>query len=249
MSDFLMSCFMQGRRPKHRRLFMRPIPAPISSRTFCVPVTSRVSSSLRLRQIDGCCGICAGRLLVQADVLGQLRKSVLPARPRRRYHRFARLKSGKGAGSRQGFDDLPRMDASRVEVFSEVVYELLAAGSEVLVTCTPTCDAYSDLHRDRVKLSARRFLLTDDEMKHTVRATDSPHAKCRAACGCVWPDESRPVAAGGRAQGVASKRSACGVSSCWRCEGSLSELVSARRVMRTRRLRDREDYPLLGVCA
>ena len=74
------------------------------------------------------------------------------------------------------------MDASRVEAFSEVVDELLAAGNEVLVTCTPTCDAYSDLHRDRVKLSARRFLLTDGEMERTARAAGSPHAKCRAAC-------------------------------------------------------------------
>lgn len=128
------------------------------------------------------------------------------------------------------------MDASRVEVFSEVVDELLAAGSEVLVTCTPTCDAYSDLHRDRVKLSARRFLLTDDEMKHTVRATDSPHAKCRAAC-VAWgsDDGGRLVAAWppkSRLQAFCSRR-----FSCWRWgrEASPSSFRLLARVMRTRR--------------
>ena len=88
LSDVVL---MQGPPPQVRRLFRDPF-APSSHRGPSALPRRRALSRRpsRLRQIDGCCGICAGRLLVQANVLGQLRKPVLPARPRRRYHRIAR---------------------------------------------------------------------------------------------------------------------------------------------------------------
>lgn len=63
------------------------------------------------------------------------------------------------------FEDVPRFDDARVEKFSQVIDELLEAGNEVLVTCAPSCDAYGELHRDRLKLSASDLLLSESECK------------------------------------------------------------------------------------
>lgn len=251
MSDFLMSCSCRGRRPKH----------VASSATHSRP--HLIADLLRSRDV--------ARFLVAPTGFG---KSTVAAEYAQVVFSFrqtfwvncespcflrdldagiiaSRVAEIGGAGSLVVFDDLPRMDASRVEVFSEVVDELLAAGSEVLVTCTPTCDAYSDLHRDRVKLSARRFLLTDDEMKHTVRATDSPHAKCRAACVAWGSDDGGRLVAGMAAEEPPASVLLAAFLMLAMGKGSLSELVSlvgARHANEAISLIE-EDYPFLGVCA
>ena len=251
MSDFLMSCSCKGRRPKH----------VASSATHSRP--HLIADLLRSRDV--------ARFLVAPTGFG---KSTVAAEYAQVVFSFrqtfwvncespcflrdldagiiaSRVAEIGGAGSLVVFDDLPRMDASRVEVFSRVVDELLAAGSEVLVTCTPTCDAYSDLHRDRVKLSARRFLLTDDEMKHTVRATDSPHAKCRAACVAWGSDDGGRLVAGMAAEEPPASVLLAAFLMLAMGKGSLSELVSlvgARHANEAISLIE-EDYPFLGVCA
>lgn len=251
MSDFLMSCSCRGRRPKH----------VASSATHSRP--HLIADLLRSRDV--------ARFLVAPTGFG---KSTVAAEYAQVVFSFrqtfwvncespcflrdldagiiaSRVAEIGGAGSLVVFDDLPRMDASRVEVFSGVVDELLAAGSEVLVTCTPTCDAYSDLHRDRVKLSARRFLLTDDEMKHTVRATDSSHAKCRAACVAWGSDDGGRLVAGMAAEEPPASVLLAAFLMLAMGKGSLSELVSlvgARHANEAISLIE-EDYPFLGVCA
>ena len=251
MSDFLMSCSCKGRRPKY----------VASSATHSRP--HLIADLLRSRDV--------ARFLVAPAGFG---KSTVAAEYAQVVFSFrqtfwvncespcflrdldagiiaSRVAEIGGAGSLVVFDDLPRMDASRVEAFSEVVDELLAAGSEVLATCTPTCDAYSDLHRDRVKLSARRFLLTDDEMKHTVRATDSPHAKCRAACVAWGSDDGGRLVAGMAAEEPPASVLLAAFLMLAMGEGSLSELVplvGARHASEAFSLIE-EDYPFLGVSA
>lgn len=61
------------------------------------------------------------------------------------------------------FEDVPPLDAERSERLSRAIDELLEAGNEVLVTCTPTGDAYAKSHRDRTKLDAASLLLSEEE--------------------------------------------------------------------------------------
>lgn len=250
MSDFLMSCSCKGRRPKN------VASSVIHSRPHLI------ADLLRSRDV--------ARFLVAPTGFG---KSTVAAEYAQVVFSFRRtfwvncespcflrdLDAGiiasrvaelGGAGSLVVFDDLPRMDASRVEAFSEVVDELLAAGNEVLVTCAPTCDAYSDLHRDRVKLSARRFLLTDEEMERTARATGSPHAKCRAACVAWGSDDGGRLVAGMAAEEPPASVLLAAFLMLVMVEGSLSELVplvGARHASEAFSLIE-EDYPFLGVC-
>lgn len=61
-------------------------------------------------------------------------------------------------------EDVPLLDRVRAAALSEVFDELLARGCEVLVTCTPSSDAYEPLQHDRLKLSAVDLLLSDIEI-------------------------------------------------------------------------------------
>lgn len=111
---------------------------------------------------------------------------------------------------------------------------------------------YSDLLADRVKLSARRFLLTDDEMKHSVRVTDSPHAKCRRGVAVAWgSDDGDRLVAGMAAEEPPASVLLAAFLMLAMGKGSLSELVSlvgARHANEAISLIE-EDYPFLGVCA
>lgn len=62
------------------------------------------------------------------------------------------------------FDDIPPLEATRAELFSTSLDSLLARECEVLVCCTPSCDAFASLQQDRLKLSATDLLLTDIEL-------------------------------------------------------------------------------------
>lgn len=62
------------------------------------------------------------------------------------------------------FDGVPALDAPRAQLLSAVHDGLLERGCEVIQTCIPTADAFSALQRDRLVVSARELLLTDEEM-------------------------------------------------------------------------------------
>ncbi len=62
------------------------------------------------------------------------------------------------------FDDVPALDGERAERFSAQIDELLGAECEVIVTCTPQCDVYGRLQRDRMRICARELLVSDDEI-------------------------------------------------------------------------------------
>lgn len=59
-------------------------------------------------------------------------------------------------------DDVPPLDPDRVEALSHVMNELIAYGHEVLITCTPSCDAFES-QRDRIVLTATDLLLSEEE--------------------------------------------------------------------------------------
>lgn len=61
-------------------------------------------------------------------------------------------------------DDLPPLGPERAAALSAQMDELLAAGCEVLACCAPSCDAFSALQRDRLKLDSADLLLADDEL-------------------------------------------------------------------------------------
>ena len=79
------------------------------------------------------------------------------------------------------FEDVPRLDDMRVDRFSRVVDELLEAGNEVLVTCTPSCDAYGNRHRDRLRLAASDLLLSEAECKVSTPLSPLPQKEGRVA--------------------------------------------------------------------
>ena len=82
------------------------------------------------------------------------------------------------------FDDLPMLDTGRAALLSRAVDSLIAKKCEVILTCTPMCDVFSGLQRDRVYLSARDLLLTDEEVEAAHGAGDWPRT----------PSDSLPAA-------------------------------------------------------
>lgn len=74
------------------------------------------------------------------------------------------------------FDDVPMLDAKRAQLFSDEIDALIGKGCEVVVACTPMCDAFSLLQRDRVCLSARDLLLSDEELDEARSAEERAHA-------------------------------------------------------------------------
>ena len=251
MSDFLMSCACKGRRPKY----------VASSAPNSRP--HLVAELLRSRDV--------ARFLVAPSGFG---KSTVAAEYAQVVFSFkhtfwvncespcflrdldagiiaSRIAEVDGAASLVVFDDLPRMDAMRVEAFSQVIDNLLAAGNEVLATCTPSCDAYSDLHRDRVKLSASRFLLTDEETDRAAAVTGSSTAKSRVACILWGGDDGSRLVSGMAAEEPPASVLLAAFLMLAMGEGSLSELVAlvgARHASEAFSLIE-EDYPFLGVSA
>ncbi len=62
-------------------------------------------------------------------------------------------------------EDVPQLDAQRVQQFSLEIDTLLAHGCEVIVTCVPSCDLVGGLQLDRLRLGAAELLLDDDEVE------------------------------------------------------------------------------------
>lgn len=65
-------------------------------------------------------------------------------------------------------EDVPRFGPERSRALSLFVDALLEVGSEVIVTCTPSNDAYTALHRDRLLLTGFDLLLEDFELRTQV---------------------------------------------------------------------------------
>lgn len=100
------------------------------------------------------------------------------------------------------FEDVPPLDAERAERLSRAIDELLEAGNEVLVTCTPTGDAYAKSHRDRTKLDAASLLLSEAEcaLDRTRFAPEKPRVAPpraeRIACLQWGSDDGEKLLAG-----------------------------------------------------
>lgn len=62
------------------------------------------------------------------------------------------------------FEDVPLLESQRACKFSKTVDDLLERGCEVVATCTPGCDVFASLQKDRVRLSAFDLLLTPAEI-------------------------------------------------------------------------------------
>ncbi|MBQ9042926.1 MAG: SARP family transcriptional regulator, partial [Eggerthellaceae bacterium] len=61
-------------------------------------------------------------------------------------------------------EDVPQLDAQRVQQLSREIDALLAHDCEVLVTCVPSCDLAGGLQLDRFRMGAGELLLDDDEI-------------------------------------------------------------------------------------
>ena len=83
------------------------------------------------------------------------------------------------------FDDVPALDQQRAQSFSDQIDQLLGAGCEVIVACTPRCDTLGGFQRDRVRIAPRELLLKDDELDGTrsaVERAQSPSGTMPDAC-------------------------------------------------------------------
>ena len=87
------------------------------------------------------------------------------------------------------FEDVPLLSPTRAQAFSRVLDDLMEAGSEVLVTCTPSADVYEALQRDRVLLRATDLLLTDEEVGRlsAVSAGQQVSRSARQSIACRIP--------------------------------------------------------------
>ncbi len=92
------------------------------------------------------------------------------------------------------FEDVPLLDAARAEKLAEQIDELLAAGNEVIVTCEPTYDAFSQM-TDRVLLTARDLLVRDEELAEagctsaSVAQASGSFARQDRVAALVWGGE------------------------------------------------------------
>ena len=72
------------------------------------------------------------------------------------------------------FDDIPRLSSARADEFSHVIDELLLRSCEVLVVTTPSCDAYSRRHTDRIRIGCDQLLASERDSDWTPRLADGP---------------------------------------------------------------------------
>ena len=91
------------------------------------------------------------------------------------------------------FDDVPRLDADRADALSGAIDALLSSGCEVVVTVSPSCDAFGRRQADRIFLGANDMLLTDAE----VDDARSPDERARRPASSVRAAERVPVVAWG----------------------------------------------------
>ena len=93
------------------------------------------------------------------------------------------------------FEDVPPLDNARAELFCGVLDDLLELGCEVIVTCTPTCDAYRD-QLDRMLISANDLLLSNEELDYLRtpserEQTPSSHIpRAQRIPGIVWKGDA-----------------------------------------------------------
>ena len=91
------------------------------------------------------------------------------------------------------FEDVPLLDGARVDAFCALLDTLLDRGCEVIVTCTPLCDAFA-AERDRMVLFANDLLLSNDEIDflRTPAERDETPAnrmpRARRVPACAWGD-------------------------------------------------------------
>ena len=153
MPDFLAKAACRGRRPQHlaaRRIFPRP---------------DLIAKLLRERHV--------ARFVVAPDGYGKTALALEYADTVYRFEHVAWL-DGRSPCFLRDLDrgivaealleadrepllvvieDVPPLDPARVDALSSDMDRLLERGCEVLVTCSPACDAFAR-HRDRVRLSA-----------------------------------------------------------------------------------------------
>ncbi len=67
------------------------------------------------------------------------------------------------------FDDVPRLGTQRADLLSHTFDKLLEVGSEVMVLCHPTSDAFAGRQIDRICLTARDLMLDAGERDEALR--------------------------------------------------------------------------------
>lgn len=91
------------------------------------------------------------------------------------------------------FDSVPRLDSDRADELSRTIDDLLARGSEVVVTMPPSCDAYGGRQADRIRLGASDMLLSDAE----IDAARSGEERARIPASDLPASDRVPVIAWG----------------------------------------------------
>lgn len=92
------------------------------------------------------------------------------------------------------FEDIPLLDPSRAELFCSVIDALLSEDCEVVVTCTPSHDVFSDQF-DRMLINAYDLLLSNEEVDYLRTPTDIERApsntvpRAQRIAGVVWKGE------------------------------------------------------------
>lgn len=97
------------------------------------------------------------------------------------------------------FDGVPRLDPDRADALSSVIDDLLARGSEVVVTMPPSCDAFASRQSDRIRVSARDMMLSDAEVDRCRTGNEC----ARLPASAVGSAERVPVIAWGGDSGGA----------------------------------------------
>ncbi len=67
------------------------------------------------------------------------------------------------------FDALPALSSERASMFSAQIDAFLKSNCEVIVTCVPSHDCFADLQKDRLSLSAGDLLLSEEELKDSLK--------------------------------------------------------------------------------
>lgn len=85
------------------------------------------------------------------------------------------LKEGDNHVKLVVFDNVPYLDPQRVQLFSEVLDELLKDNCEVIVTCSPSSDNFDNEQIDRLLITQKDLLLEDVEVA-VLEHADTPYA-------------------------------------------------------------------------
>ncbi len=102
-------------------------------------------------------------------------------------------------------DDLPLLDEVRAQKLSAEIDTLLAYHCEVLLSCTPSCDVFAVLQKDRVRMGVSDLLLTDEELD----AMRSDEDVRRLATALVPASQRIPALVWGEKKEIADFASAC----------------------------------------